>query len=113
MQIIKLDLDHWNFFCPVTGAQILSEESKHPVPPSLKGLWISEIWDEPMLHDAKLQEAWEILYKSLDEEENDAECVEKFLTYYVHPQYIAFQLNCGTAFHSDSSWVIIDMNQCT
>lgn len=26
MQLIRLDHDHWNFFCPVTGKEVYKEE---------------------------------------------------------------------------------------
>ena len=32
MQTINLDLDHSNFFCPITGIQILSDEDFKPTP---------------------------------------------------------------------------------
>jgi len=70
MQIIDLNLDHWNFFCPVTGHKIQSDGGEPNFPPSLKGLWVGEIPDSPEIKDPALQQAWDKFIVNFDEESN-------------------------------------------
>ena len=42
MQIVKLHLDHLNFYCPVTGDPIFNEEEGLMLEsPALKGYWVN------------------------------------------------------------------------
>ena len=35
MQIVDLDINEFNFYCPVTGTQVLSEDAYQPSPAQL------------------------------------------------------------------------------
>lgn len=70
MQIIDLDLEHWNFYCPATGHKIQADGEGTHFPPSLKGLWIGEIPDSPEIKDPGLQRAWNQFISNFDQEAN-------------------------------------------
>ena len=59
MQIVKLQLDHLNFYCPVTGDPICNEgEGLMPESPALKGYWANLTPAEPDYVSLALTERW-------------------------------------------------------
>ncbi len=66
MQIINLKLDHYNFYCPVSGEYItLEDEPINEDAISFRGYWFDEFWDEPTIKDQTLKAAWESYLASL------------------------------------------------
>ena len=117
MQVNTLTLDHWNFHCPVTGEKITSDGEDLHFTPSLKGVWIQEVIEEPELKDTKLEAAWDEFYGKLTEDEDedalddfDDKTVDQFLKNYHAPNWLAFKITAGTASFNDTVWFIIDMN---
>lgn len=111
MQIIDLNLSHWNFHCPVTGQKIQSDGEDTQFPPSLKGLWIGEIADNPEIKDPTLQAAWDNFIENFNDESFlEPEDINGFLANYTAPNWLAFYICSGTAAFNDSAWYIIDMD---
>jgi len=113
MQVIKLSLDHWNFYCPVTGEKIAGDGEELNEPASLKGVWIQECIEEPYIIDPQLQSAWEAFYDHLTKDDNydyDYSAIDQFFQDYPEPNWLAFKITAGTAFFNDTGWFIIDMN---
>lgn len=118
MQIVELSLDHYNFFCPATGIQIIGEDYPcNDDAPSLMGYWIDQALDLPYFNSKELEEAWTEfcndhakknhgLYPDLDDLEN-------FLTGYPAGSWVVFSITtCGIACGpvSMTVWFVIDMN---
>lgn len=73
MQIVSLELDHYNFYSPSTGGVILDGEDCHDDEPSLLGYWLDEFWQEPHINDKFLDEKWQEYlsnYAALSAQEN-------------------------------------------
>ena len=120
MQLITLSLEHWNFYCPVTGEKITADGEDLNITPSLKGVWVNEILDEPILSDSELSTAWDNLIENLNDDESaetqdededlDDSTVDTFLRNYSAPNWIAFRIRAGTASFNETTWFIIDMD---
>ena len=48
MQLIQLERDDWNFFCPATGEPVFKETGE-PNASTVRGFWCHEVPDEPEL----------------------------------------------------------------
>lgn len=108
MQILKLDLDHCNFYCPVTGQVICDEKvGLHGKSPALKGIWINLKPDEPIYVSPELREPWEAYVSSL--EEDDFIDAAEFLMTIDEPRWVAFEHSFNGVL-ADTSWIVIDMN---
>jgi hypothetical protein len=46
MQVIELQRDDWNFFCPSTGERVF-QESGEPNATTIRGIWFDEVPNEP------------------------------------------------------------------
>jgi hypothetical protein len=58
MQLIELNLHHYNFYCPVTGKCISADgEPVNFEASSLRGYWVSEELESPRLYDDNFYEA--------------------------------------------------------
>jgi len=118
MQLIKLDLQHNNFFCPATGHHIVGPE--HYVPsPAMVGMWHFEVLEDPCFFDDNLQEAWDTYWNDLDED--DLPDVPEFLEKMeasekggdISPNWVCFEITtrgmaCGPT--CEVVWYLIDMD---
>jgi hypothetical protein len=114
MQIVKLELPHDNFYCPVTGAMICNGYEANEEVPSLKAIWVDQAIEDPMINDPQLEKDWEkVLEKFYSEEEmNEYEEHEIFLKNYNKPNWVVFKITtCGIACGpvSGTAWFVIDM----
>jgi len=118
MQIIKLELSHLNFYCPVTGETICDEKAlpMNENATSLMGFWISEVLHEPILNNKLLKTSWE-KYVVAFEAENDGdvpdyEDLRRFFANFEGPTWIVFEITSsgfGHGFNSNTVWYVIDM----
>ena len=117
MNYNTLNLDHFNFFCPATGARILGEEHSDDSAQSLRAYWIDEIFDEPVIKDPSLMEAWTKFSEGFALENEDEtpgyEELEQFLKSYLAPNWAVFEITtcgmgCGPT--RTTGWFVIDMN---
>jgi hypothetical protein len=118
MQIVSVDLDHLNFFCPATGANILNpEDGCNEDTPSLMGYWLHEVIYEPFLKDTKLKEHFVSFIQK--EEANDEDFMlgcnelESFLEEFHAPNWVVFCITtndfaCGPI--TTIIYLVIDMN---
>ena len=114
MQIIKVGLDHYNFFCPVTGMVIMDNETMNVAIPSLVAHWYDEDFLNPHLNDMNMRLCWED-YKSDFEEFAVIEpsLMINFLEQYQSNSFIAFIIeeNASSAQGwNHSNFFVIDMN---
>ena len=57
MQLIQLERDDWNFFCPSTGQPVF-KDSGEPNASTVRGFWCHEVPDEPELLCEELKAQW-------------------------------------------------------
>ena len=111
MQLIKAHLNHFNFFCPATGQQILGDEVFEPSPATV-GVWIDEMVEEPQHLSDAMQPAWDTYLAGLDEEEDWVD-LPVFLRGVEEPNWVTFAITtsgmaCGPV--SSTVYVVIDMD---
>ena len=93
MQIIKLNLNHYNFFCPVTGKVIMDNESMNLEVPSLMAHWFDEDFLNPQINNLNLKLHWEDYKRDFDEFDFiDQSLVMNFLNQYFSVDYVAFAI---------------------
>lgn len=105
---MELNLQHYNFFCPVTGKRLLADGAQAQFSPAVIGLWVMEVMEDPVfLHDA-IRPAWETwLTANKDADDPD---FRDFLNSVDQPNWVAFQLTTGGALLPETVVVVIDMN---
>jgi|688.fasta_scaffold1929513_1 hypothetical protein len=114
MQIIKLSLDHYNFFCPATGMVIMDNETLNLAVPSLVAHWYDEDFLNPHLKEMNMRLCWGD-YKSDFEEFAviDPSLILNFLEQYQSKNYIAFVIEENASSSqgwNHSNFFVIDMN---
>lgn len=118
MQIIKLELSHFNFFCPVTGHQICGEDTgMDENAPSLMGYWVDEVLYEPGINNPTLKADWLLYEAGLDMDAPGFDIFddfESFLKNYQASNWIVFKITtsgiaCGPS--STTAWYVIDMEE--
>lgn len=110
MQVIEIEREDNDFFCPVTGLPVF-DQSGEPAAPTVRGLWVNEIVDEPFIWDEKLQQHWDEYLASLDEDEDVIDMPE-FLAKVEAPGWVAFEITvfgfaCGPVW--STSWTVLDL----
>jgi hypothetical protein len=110
MQIINLNLDRYNFYCPATGAQITSSTTCDGSPATL-AIWHDEIISDPTILNKDIEEKWNAYNHSLGED--DWIELEDFLQSLEGENLICFAITthgvaCGPI--SSTTWYLIDMD---
>jgi hypothetical protein len=116
MQIIELELTHFNFFCPATGERILSSEECNDDAKSLMGYWLDEFLFEPYIKDKDLLKAWQKEVKRLDKLDASQSIwdeFESFLRNYNVHNWVVFKLTasgiaCGPV--SNTVWKVLNLD---
>ena len=119
MQIVELELNHFNFYCPATGEFILMEDEPcNEDAASLMGYWVDEVINEPFLKDEQLKKDFEAFINYHEEEDEDFslgfEELEQFLTEFEAPNWVVYKITtcgigCGGPICS-TVYFVIDMN---
>ena len=110
MQVIKYERWDENLFCPVTGTAVFNETGE-PQAPTVRGVWVADVVDEPTsLHD-DLQQTWE-RYVARPEVEEDGIDMDTFLGSVQEEGWVAFRVTsngfaCGPV--SQTIWVVLDL----
>lgn len=107
MQIIELDLDHDNLFCPASGARITGP-GLYNASPAQKGVFFYEFPEEAQIEDESLQKAWDKFTKKTDDYG-----IEDFLDTVDEPNWVGLKVTthgmaCGPV--SFTCLYVIDMN---
>jgi hypothetical protein len=111
MPIIKLDLDDWNFFCPLTGQKVFTEDGQAHAP-TLRGGWCDEVPDQPVHLNGELKPLWEA-YLNTQQAEEDLLDIPEFLRSVELPNWVAFELSirsmgCRTV--KSREWTALELN---
>lgn len=123
MQVIELELNHFNFYNPANGALICSNEQGHNLEEkSFIGYWMDEVINEPFVKDEKLLKAWEEAWeKSLDDEEaadddellpENADILDRFFKNYEHEGWFVFKITTGPEAGGpgyETVWFVLDL----
>lgn len=110
MKAIELDLYEFNFYCPVTGTHILSEDEYKPSPAQL-AFWISdEVSNEPEFYDNAIKSRWQSWVDDNENNEDFSYDVVEFLSTLDEPKWVAFRLECGSAIMQETSTLLINMH---
>ena len=112
MQIIQLELDHDNFFCPVNGQRITGSQSYEASPAQL-GMWVDLVIDEPEINSPELEAKWQHYVEQLAED--DFTVMAEFFEAIDLPNHVCFEITtsgmaCGPV--SSTAWFVIDMDYC-
>lgn len=107
MQLLCLEHDHWNFFCPVTGKEVYKEEGGFNAD-TFRGGWHHEVPTEPLNLAPELQDSWDAYLAKVESEDGDLD-VAAFLEGFEKPGWVAFQVTtCGIG--SETSWTVLDLS---
>jgi hypothetical protein len=115
MQIISLILDHYFFYSPSTGAEILNESDVNENEPSLLGYWIDMCWNEPFIKNEYLENEWQVYlstYKQLRSEESlekEYRSLEDFFNSVNLYNVVVFKIAHNTR-NSLTAYLVVDIN---
>jgi hypothetical protein len=65
MQLIQLECDDWNFFCPSTGQPVFKDTGE-PNASTVRGFWCHEVPDEPELLCEERHGLWSGVQHNVD-----------------------------------------------
>ena len=113
MQIVRLQLDHSNFYCPVTGQLIVNDEVFQASPATVF-TYIDEVGEfEHILPE--LNEIWEGVEAEADDDDFAIDLFEKFVEKIEDGAIVCFEITtfgmaCGPV--SSTVRIAINMNYC-
>ena len=112
MQLIQLEREDWNFFCPTTGQPVFNDTGE-PNASTVRGVWCHEVPDEPELLCTELQAQW-AAHLAIQDAADEAVDVVAFLNSVDHPGWVAFEITtCGFACGpvSTTTWTVLDLSK--
>ena len=110
MNIVDLNLDHYDFYCPVTGAKVLADGEELPLPSTVRALWVHECAEDPIHLDPSLVKKWEAWEECKNEDDFVAEHINAFVGTIDEPNWVTFCLRTDRIMLGSSATLIIDMN---
>ena len=111
MQLIQLERDDWNFFCPASGERVF-KESGEPSASTIRGSWCDAVPEEPLVINQELQPLWEDHLAQLEEADEGPD-VSVFLKGLDWPGWVAFEITsygiaCGPV--CKTTWTVLDLS---
>ena len=111
MQLIQLERDDWNFFCPSTGQPVFKDTGE-PNASTVRGFWCHEVPDEPELLSEELQAQW-AAHVAIQDAADEGVDVVAFLKSVDKPGWVAFEItSCGMACGPvcNTTWTVLDLS---
>lgn len=113
MQTVKLELDHSNFYCPVTG-QLITGDQVFQASPATVFTYVSEVGEFEQI-TPELKELWDSVEAEADEDDFDIDLFEKFAEKIEDDAIVCFEITtfgmaCGPV--SSTVRIAINMNYC-
>jgi hypothetical protein len=111
MQLIQLERDDWNFFCPATGQPVFKDTGE-PNASMVRCFWCDEVPKDPELLSADLQPQW-AAHIAIKEAADESVDVKAFLRSIDKPGWVAFEItSCGIACGPvrNTTWTVLDLN---
>jgi hypothetical protein len=95
MKIYRLDYSNYKMLNLTTGEVIVEEECNDDAK-SLKGYWIGDFLNEPIINDDKLKTAWETFVENFNKDNRGTpfcwDALDKFLEVYDNPSWIGYEI---------------------
>ncbi len=113
MQLIQLEREDWNFFCPSKGPPVFNDTGG-PSASTMRGFWCHEVPDEPELLCTDLQQAQWADHLAIQDAADEAVDVVAFLKSEEHPGWLAFEITtCGFACGpvSTTTWTVLGLSR--
>lgn len=107
MQVVSVTVDSFDFYCPVTGEKVFSEEDGFSPSPATKGYWVNETPFEPEICDDRLAHAWSEWVGRVDIDDELVGCIE-FLEDYPSDSWVTFALH-ARGMPGDTGFLVIDL----
>jgi hypothetical protein len=117
MQLVSLELDHYNFFSPSSGEVIMDGEVFYEKEKSLLGYWIDEFWRDPHINSEEVEMEWQNYLSKFDEMcldknfVNEFQSLEDFFANLKYENVIVFKITDRLP-STPSFYLLIDMNYC-
>jgi len=109
MQVVSLELDGFNFYCPVTGIRILGEGA-HQTSPAVAFTYIDEVGELQDL-SPELQEIRDRVVQESGPDDSAWDRYQKFVALISDDSIVCFEITvCGMACGPVSSTVRIAIN---
>jgi hypothetical protein len=111
MQLIHLERDHWNFFCPATGEPVFKETGE-PNASTVRGVWCHEVPEEPDLLCDELTAQW-AAHGAIQDAADEGVDVVAFLRSVNRVGWVAFDItSCGMACGPvcSTTWTVLDLS---
>ena len=111
MQLIQLERDDWNFFCPATGQPVFKETGEANAS-TVQGFWGHEVPDEPELLCDELKAHW-FAHVAIQDAADEGVDVVGFLKSIDKPDWVAFEVTtCGIACGPvcSTTWTVLDLS---
>jgi len=111
MQVIRLERNDWQFFCPATGEAVF-QESGEPNAKSVRGVWVDADTSEALVIAPELEAAWE-QHKREREAIDEWPDLLAFLESVDQPGWVAFEITtCGMACGPicTTTWTVLDLS---
>ena len=112
MQLIQLERNDWNFFCPTTGQPVFKDTGE-PNASTVRGIWCHEVPDEPELLCEELQAQW-AAHAAIQDAADESVDVVAFLKSVDQPGWVAFEItSCGMACGPvcNTTWTVLDLER--
>lgn len=107
MQIIRYTRDDLEQYCPVTGRPLLDAGEPHA--PSVRGVWVDELMEEPTIVSPELQAAWDAFVAAAEDSEDGDVDGEQFLEEFVRDGWVVFELTNTESDVPSRGWVVVDL----
>lgn len=96
MKIYSLNYSNYKMSNSLTGEVIIDEECNDDAK-SLKGYWIDDFLNEPIINDDKLKAAWESFVENFNKDNHGTpfcwDDLDKFLEVFDNPSWIGYEIN--------------------
>ena len=109
MQLIRLEREDFNFYCPATGVPVYDEEKGEPKASTVKGIWLNELPDEPRFYCDELRAQW-AAHSAIQDAIDEGVDIEVFLRRVEKPEWVAFEISIHGGAICDVSWTVLDLS---
>ena len=109
MQLIRLEREDFNFYCPATGVPVYDEETGEPKATTVKGMWLNEIPNEPRFFCDELRAQW-AAHSAIQDAVDESVDIVAFLKSVDKPDWIAFEISIFGGAICETSWTVLDLS---
>lgn len=107
MQVVSATVESMDFYCPVSGERVISEEFGYAPSKATKGFWFNEDPFRPSILDDGLLVAWNEWLTSVDQDDELVGAID-LLEDHAAENWAVFGLHTR-GMPGDTVWVVIDL----